>query len=343
MSASGGTRAVVAALLANLGIAVTKFVAWLLTGSSSVLAEAIHSVADSGNQALLLLGGRRAQKRATPQHPFGYGRERYIYAFIVTIVLFSVGGLFALYEAWHKLEHPNGIEDWQWVPVSVLVIAIILESFSLRTAIKESNHTRGTTSWKNFIRSAKAPELPVVLLEDFGALVGLVFALFGVVMTLATGNGVWDAVGTAMIGFLLVTIAVILAIETKSLLLGEAAAPEDVAKIEQAILSGPEIDRIIHMKTLHLGPDELLVAAKIAVRHLETGEQIARHINETENRVREVVPIARVIYLEPDIYRAAGETGTGSGAEASSGSRVQGAPTGSAPPHGGEAAHPHAG
>lgn len=343
MSASGGTRAIIAALLANLGIALTKFVAWLLTGSSSILAEAIHSVADSGNQALLLLGGRRAQKRATPQHPFGYGRERYIYAFIVSIVLFSLGGLFALYEAWHKLANPHGIESWQWVPVTVLVVAIILESFSFRTAIKESNQTRGTTSWKNFIRRAKAPELPVVLLEDFGALIGLVFALFGVVMTLVTGNGVWDAVGTGMIGFLLVTIAIILAVETKSLLLGEAAAPADVAKIEEAITSGPEIDRIIHMRTLHLGPEELLVAAKIAVRQHETGEQIARHINETEARIREAVPIARVIYLEPDIYRDGGEAGTGSGAEARSGSRVQSAPNGSAPPHRGEVAHPHAG
>jgi cation diffusion facilitator family transporter len=298
----GGTRAIIAALAANLGIAVTKFIAWLLTGSSSMLAESIHSVADSGNQALLLVGGKRAERKATQEHPFGYGRERYIYAFIVSIVLFSVGGLFALYEAYHKIRHPEAIESWQWVPVVVLLVAIVLEGFSFRTAIAESNHTRGDTSWVAFVRRAKAPELPVVLLEDAGALLGLVFALFGVALTLITDNGVWDGVGTAAIGLLLVVIAIILAIETKSLLLGEGANPEELAKIEKAILAGPGVERIIHMKTLHLGPDELLVAAKVAVPSTELAEDVARHINETESRIRAAVPIARVIYLEPDIY-----------------------------------------
>jgi cation diffusion facilitator family transporter len=302
VSAGGGTRAIIAALTANLGIAVTKFVAWLLTGSSSMLAEAIHSVADSGNQLLLLIGGRRAQRQATPEHPFGYGRERYIYAFIVSIVLFSVGGLFALYEAFHKIQHPEPIDSWQWVPVLVLVIAIGLESYSFRTAIKESNHTRGKVTWVNFVRRAKAPELPVVLLEDAGALLGLVLALFGVSLTLLTGNGVWDGVGTAAIGLLLVVIAFILAIETKSLLLGEGASPEDVRKIESAILAGAGIERIIHMKTLHLGPEELLVAVKIAVPRAERADDLAKHIDETETRIREAVPIARVIYIEPDIF-----------------------------------------
>ena len=316
MSTSGGTRAIIAALLANLGIAVTKFVAWLLTQSSSMLAESIHSVADSGNQALLLLGGRRATRAATPQHPFGYGRERYIYAFIVSIVLFSVGGLFALYEAYHKYQHPDPIDRWQWVPVTVLVVAIVLESFSLRTAVKESNHVRGRATWKQFVRNARAPELPVVLLEDIGALLGLVFALVGVSMTLVTDNGYWDAAGTAAIGLLLVAIAIVLAIETKSLLLGESATPEDVAKIEQAITEGPEVSRIIHMKTLHLGPEELLVAAKIAVRESETADEIADHIDAAEGRIRAAVPIARAIYLEPDIYSAEAaeqppKTGTG--------------------------------
>jgi cation diffusion facilitator family transporter len=307
VSTSGGTRAIIAALLANLGIAVTKFIAWLLTQSSSMLAESIHSVADSGNQALLLLGGRRAQRRATPQHPFGYGRERYIYAFIVSIVLFSVGGLFALYEAYHKLSHPEPITRWHWVPVVVLSVAIVLESFSFRTAIVESNHVRGKSSWVEFVRRSRAPELPVVLLEDLGALVGLIFAFFGVVLTLITGDGVWDGIGTAAIGVLLVAIAVLLALETKSLLLGESATPEDLAKIEAAITAGSEVERIIHMKTLHLGPEELLVAAKIAVRGHESAEDIARHINSTEARIREAVPIARVIYLEPDIYHVPAE------------------------------------
>jgi cation diffusion facilitator family transporter len=308
VSAGGGTKAIVAALLANLGIAVTKFVAWALSGSSSMLAEAIHSVADSGNQVLLLFGSRRAKREATPLHPFGYGRERYIYAFIVSIVLFSVGGLFALYEAFHKFEEAThsatrgAITSWHWLPVTVLVIAIILESFSFRTAIVESNAVRGKVSWKEFIRRAKAPELPVILLEDLGALVGLVFALFGVCMTLITGNGVWDAVGTMMIGLLLVAIAVVLAIETKSLLLGESATDEHVKAIAAAITSGPEVERVIHMRTMHLGPDELLVAAKIAVKHDETADVVAKGIDAAEARIREAVPIARVVYLEPDIY-----------------------------------------
>lgn len=303
MSASEGTRAIVAALLANIGIAVTKFVAWALTGSSSILAESIHSVADSGNQLLLLFGGRRAAREATPQHPFGYGRERYIYAFIVSIVLFSVGGLFALYEAWHKFQHPEPILSWQWVPVTVLVVAIALESFSFNTAIRESNLVRGSSSWTDFVRHAKAPELPVILLEDLAALLGLTFALFGVGMTLITENGTWDAVGTAMIGVLLVIVAVVLSVETKSLLLGEAATAEHVAAIERALTAGPEVGRIIHMRTLHLGPDELLVAAKIAVNNDASAEDIARGIDAAEARIRAAVPIARVIYLEPDILR----------------------------------------
>ncbi|WP_426302893.1 cation diffusion facilitator family transporter [Arthrobacter sp. R-11] len=300
MAANGGTKAIVAALAANLTIALLKFVAFVLTMSSSMLAEAIHSVADSGNQLLLLIGGKRAKRAASPEHPFGYGRERYIYAFIVSIVLFSVGGLFALYEAWEKFQHPHAIEgDFWWVPLAVLIGAIVAEGFSFRTAIVESNHIRGKQSWTNFIRNAKQPELPVILLEDFGALLGLVFALFGVGLTLLTGNGIWDAAGTGMIGLLLVAIAVVLAIETKSLLLGESATKEDVARIMGAIES--DGTRLIHLKTMHLGPEELLVAAKISVGAADTGEGIARAIDDAESRIRAAVPIARVIYLEPDI------------------------------------------
>ncbi|NYD79398.1 cation diffusion facilitator family transporter [Arthrobacter cupressi] len=302
MAANGGTKAIVAALAANLTIALLKFVAFVLTLSSSMLAEAIHSVADSGNQILLLVGGKRAKRAASPEHPFGYGRERYIYAFIVSIVLFSVGGLFALYEAWEKFQHPHAIEgDFWWVPLAVLIGAIVAESFSFRTAIIESNHVRGKQSWTNFIRNAKQPELPVILLEDFGALLGLVFALFGVGLTLLTGDGIWDAAGTGMIGLLLVAIAVVLAVETKSLLLGESATKEDVARIASAIESDGTV--LIHLKTMHLGPEELLVAAKISVGAADTGEGIARAIDDAETRIRAAVPIARVIYLEPDIVR----------------------------------------
>lgn len=303
MAANGGTKAIVAALAANLTIAVLKFIAFFLTASSSMLAEAIHSVADSGNQLLLLIGGKRASKAASAEHPFGYGRERYIYAFIVSIVLFSVGGLFALFEAWEKLQDPHAIEgDFWWVPLAVLIGAIVAESFSFRTAIMESNHIRGKQGWVSFVRTAKQPELPVILLEDLGALLGLGFALAGVGLTLITGNGLWDAAGTGMIGLLLVTIAVVLAVETKSLLLGESATRDDVAKISAAIEAGGH-NRIIHLKTLHLGPEELLVAAKISVGAAETGRDIAAAIDEAESRIRTAVPIARVIYLEPDLHR----------------------------------------
>ncbi|MEU2826708.1 cation diffusion facilitator family transporter [Streptomyces bacillaris] len=303
MSASGGTKAIVAALAANLSIAVAKFVAFLFSGSSSMLAESVHSLADSGNQGLLLLGGKKAKREATPQHPFGYGRERYIYAFLVSIVLFSVGGMFAVYEGYEKIKHPHEITAWYW-PVGVLVFAIIAEIFSFRTAIKESNQTRGDRSWTEFVRRSKAPELPVVLLEDLGALVGLVLALGGVGVALATGNGVWDGIGTLCIGILLIVIAIILAAETKSLLLGESAGLEEVEKIKAAVVDGDTVTGIIHMRTLHLGPEELLVAAKIAVQHDDTAVEVARAIDAAESRIREAVPIARVIYLEPDIFNA---------------------------------------
>ncbi|AZM53605.1 cation transporter [Streptomyces sp. WAC 01529] len=301
MSASGGTKAIVAALAANLAIAVAKFVAFIFSGSSSMLAESVHSLADSGNQGLLLLGGKKAQREATPQHPFGYGRERYIYAFLVSIVLFSVGGMFAIYEGYEKIKDPHEIEHWYW-PVGVLVFAIIAETFSFRTAIKESNLLRGNLSWTQFVRRAKAPELPVVLLEDLGALVGLVLALGGVSIALATGDGVWDGIGTLCIGVLLIAIAIILAAETKSLLLGEAAGVDQVEKIEKALVDGDTVTKVIHMRTLHLGPEELLVAAKVAVQHDDTAAEVAAAINAAEDRIRAAVPIARVIYLEPDIF-----------------------------------------
>jgi len=303
MAHGGGNKAIIAALSANLGIAVTKFIAYLLTHSSSMLAESVHSVADSGNQVLLLIGGKRARRAADEEHPFGYGRARYLYAFVVSIVLFSLGGLFALYEAWHKFADPHPIESWHWVPVVVLIASLAMEGTSFRTAIKEANHTRGDQSWWQYIRTAKAPELPVVLLEDFGALLGLLFALFGVGMTLGTHDGRWDAVGSAAIGLLLVCIAVVLAIETKSLLLGESASRRDVDAIKAALV-GEGVPSVIHLRTLHLGPEELLVAAKIEVTADESAAEVAHAIDAAERRVRAAVPIARVIYLEPDLRRA---------------------------------------
>ena len=313
MSAGGSNRAIIAALGANVGIAITKFIAFLLTASSSMLAESVHSLADSGNQALLLLGGRRARRSADEAHPFGYGRERYLYAFIVAIVLFSVGGLFALYESYHKgheLHATHGIPGdslltsrWWWVPIVVLLAAIVMESLSFRTAIREAGHVRGDASYLQFIRRAKQPELPVILLEDFAALVGLVFALLGVGLSLLTQNLWFDVAGTALIGLLLVSVAVVLAVETKSLLLGESASVEAEGRIAEALSATGGIDRIIHLKTMHLGPDELLVAAKVAVPRDASATEIATAIDAAESSIRTVEPIARVIYLEPDIFR----------------------------------------
>ena len=302
MSASGGGKAIIAALLANTGIAITKFVAFLFSGSSAMLAESVHSVADAGNQGLLLLGGRRARREADAEHPFGYGRERYVYAFVVAIILFSIGGVFSLYEGVSKLQDPHPLEN-AWLPIVVLLIAIVLESFSLRTAVRESNHVRGTQDWIKFVRRAKAPELPVVLLEDVAALLGLVFALFGVGLTILTGDSLWDAVGTIMIGVLLVLVAIVLGVETKSLLVGEGASIDDVRAIRKALDSHGAVTGVVHMKTLYLGPDELLVGAKVTFAAGADIERVAAIINELEVAVRGAVPAARVIYIEPGFQK----------------------------------------
>ncbi|CAN5333481.1 cation diffusion facilitator family transporter [soil metagenome] len=306
MSTEGSKRAIIAAMSANLGIAVAKFIAWGVSGSSSMLGEGVHSLADTGNQVLLLRGGSVAKKQADAEHPFGFGRERYVYAFVVSIILFSAGGVFSLYEGINKIQHPHPLEN-AWIPIAVLLIAMVLEGFSLRTAVRESNHIRGTDSWFEFIRHAKAPELPVVLLEDVAALTGLLFAFVGVVLTIITGDGMWDAIGTIFIGVLLVLVAIVLGIETKSLLVGEGASADDIVRIRDAINADSDVESLIHMKTLYLGPDELLVAAKVAFPTKMKLAEVAAAINNLEVRVRTEVPIARVIYIEPDVYVAPGE------------------------------------
>lgn len=304
MSTEGGMKAVVAALMANLGIAVSKFVAFAFTGSSSMLSEAIHSLADSGNQILLLIGNKRSKKQADSQHNFGYGRRRYVYGFVVAIVLFLVGGLFSLYEGFHKWQNPEPLDDW-WIAVLVLVVAIILESFSLRTAVKEANHARGRRSMAKFVRDSRQPELPVILLEDIGALAGLFFALIGVSLAVITGNGRFDAMGAMAVGTLLVIIAVFLAMEMTAMLVGESALPEETEAIASALESSPGVKRVIHLRTLHVGPDELLVAAKIAIAHSATGAEIADDIDDAEAKLRAAVPTAKYVFLEPDLDRGA--------------------------------------
>jgi len=301
MSGSGGSKAVLAALGANLGIAVIKFVAFAITGSSSMLAEGVHSVVDSGNQGLLIVGGRSSRRRPTPEHPFGYGRDRYVYGFLVALMLFSGGGLFALYEGIEKVRHPHHLAS-PVVAVLVLAVAVGLESFSLRTAVHESRPHKGQDSWPEFIRHAKVPELPVLLLEDVAALIGLVLALLGVGLSTLTHQAVWDGVGTLGIGALLITVAVILVIETKSLLVGEAAAPQQVRAISAALIGGG-VEGIIHLRTMHLGPEELLVGARISMAADTTFVDVAAAIDAAESRVRDVVPSARVIYLEPTLDR----------------------------------------
>ncbi|MGI8537050.1 MAG: cation diffusion facilitator family transporter [Mycobacteriales bacterium] len=308
MSAGGdghGSKVVVAALLSNAAIAVAKFVGFLVTGSSAMLAESVHSVADSGNQGLLLLGRDRAEKEADAQHPFGYGRERYFWAFVVALVLFSLGGLFSLYEGYHKLQEASegGELTSPAVAIGILMFAIVAEGFSFRTAVLESKKVKGEQSWWRFVRTSKSPELPIVLLEDFGALIGLSLAVVGVALSAVTGDLVWDALGTMAIGSLLLVIAVFLVIEMKALLIGESATATQVREIRAALVDGAAITGIIHLKTTHLGPDELLVAAKIVLAPGLSVADVANAIDAAESRARAAVPIARVIYLEPDLYR----------------------------------------
>ena len=302
MSGSGhGKKAVFAAAAANLGIALAKFVGFLVTGSSALLAETIHSVADTGNQGLLLIGARQASREADEEHPFGYGRERFFYAFVVALVLFSLGSLFALYEGVQKLRHPHEL-DSPLVAVGLLLVAVVLESLSIRTALHEARPLKGDIGWWTFIRRAKNPELPVVLLEDLGALIGLAIALVGVALVEITGNADFDAVSTLGISVLLGMIAVVLAHEMKSLLIGESATAATVREIRGALRDAPAVRRLIHLRTLHLGPEELLVGAKVELDpHLDV-EQVAAAIDETEQRLRDAVPIARVVYLEPDVF-----------------------------------------
>jgi cation diffusion facilitator family transporter len=309
VSHKGGIKAIVAAMSANLAIAVMKFVAWIVTGAASLLAEAIHSVADSANQIIMLVGGKSAQRAATAEHPFGYGRERYISAFLVAIILFSMGGLFALYEAYHKFAevrdgHPNELLEskWWWVAIVVLVGSICAESMSFRTAWIETKSARGKDSLVQFIRSSRAPELPVILLEDTAALIGLTFALFGVGLTKLTNNGYFDVIGSGLIGLLLVTVAIVLAIEIKSLLIGESARPAVIDKIARAIVSVPEITGLIYLKTVHIGPENILVTAKVAIEPGATGAGIAAAIDAAEAAVRAAEPMVGPIYLEPDVW-----------------------------------------
>lgn len=301
MAAGGGNKAVLTAMFANGGIAIAKFVAYLFTGSSSMLAESIHSVADTSNQGLLLLGGKRAQRIADDEHQFGYGRERYFWAFVVALVLFSVGGGFSLYEGTKKIRDPHEIESVAWA-IGVLLFAIVAEAYAFRTAIVAAREVKGDRGWWQYIRTARSPEIPVILLEDAGAMFGLVFALFGVGLTVVTGDPVWDGVGTLMIGILLVIIAAVLTWEMKSLLIGEAATDANIAAMTRAVRTAPHVKRIIDLRTQHIGPEELLIAGKVEFDHSLANPELADAIDTAERDVREAIPIVARIYLEPDLW-----------------------------------------
>ncbi|MDO3299826.1 cation diffusion facilitator family transporter [Mycobacteroides abscessus subsp. massiliense] len=304
MSAGGSKRAIIAALAANAGIAAAKFIGFAITGSSSMLAESVHSIADTSNQGLLLYGQRAASKEADRLHPFGYGRSRFFYSFVVALVLFTLGSVFALYEGYHKIHAPEHLQS-PIVAIVILGVAIALEGYSFRTAFVESKPLKGGASWWQFIRNSRNPELPVVLLEDTGALLGLAFALFGVGMTIVTGDPVWDGIGTVAIGVLLGIIAIVLMVEMKSLLIGEGATATQEKAILDALAGTDDVERVIHCRTQYLGPEELLVAAKIAITPSAELPRVAATIDAAERRVRAAVPIARVIYLEPDLDRSA--------------------------------------
>jgi cation diffusion facilitator family transporter len=302
MSTEGSKRAIVAAMIANLGIAIAKFAGFVFTMSSSLLAESIHSLADTGNQVLLLLGGKRSAMPPTRLHQFGFGRERYFWSFVVSIILFSLGSMFALYEGVEKVLHPHPLESPSWA-IGILAFSIVLEANSFRTAIREAKKVKGKSSWNAFIRRSKSPELPVVILEDSGALLGLTFAMAAVVTAAITGDGVWDGVGSITIGLLLGVIAIVLAIEMKSLLIGESASPEDEAQIAELISSSESVTRVIALRTQHIGPDDILVAAKVEFDGSLTIASLATVIDRIEGRVRAAVPAATRIFIEPDVVR----------------------------------------
>ncbi|WP_067571252.1 cation diffusion facilitator family transporter [Nocardia acidivorans] len=304
--ASGSRQAVLAAFAADVGITLAKFAGAAITGSGSMLAEAAHSLADSANQGLLLIGRKRAQQEPDQLHPFGYGRNRYFYAFVVALVIFSVGSLYSIEEGISKIRHQQELTD-VGIAIAILVAAMGLESYSLLTAIRASTPMKGRYSWWRFIRTTRNAELPVVLLEDSGALVGLALAFLGVGLTALTGNPLWDGIGTIAIGVLLGCIALVLIIEMQSLLIGEGATPEEERRIRAALVDGDQVTRVLNLKTQYLSPSDLLVAAKVAMKPGQDISAAALALDAAEARVREAIPAAGNVYLEPDPYRTAAE------------------------------------
>lgn len=294
----GSKTAIVAAAAANLGVAVAKAVGFALTGSAAMLAEAVHSVADTTNQGLLLLGMRRSKRPPTADHPYGYGREQYIWAAVVSLLLFSVGGLFAIYEGVHKLGEAPGEEGGFLVAIVILVVAVALEAASLTTAVREALPLRRGRSWAAFFRDAKSPELPVVLLEDTGAMIGLLLALGGVVMAHETGSPKWDGAASIAIGAMLCVIALVLILRVKQLLVGESASETDLAAMVAAAEETTGVRFVGAVRAVHLSGDELLVDLKVRFEPSLTADGVAEVTDEVERRVRAAVPSARLLFVE---------------------------------------------
>lgn len=299
-----GMGAVLAAFLANVGIGISKFVAFILTGSSAMLAEAVHSVADSSNQVLLYLGSRKAKKAPTRDHPFGFGRAHFLYAFMVSIVLFSLGGAFAVFEGVEKIMHPKMI-DAPIVAYVVLIISIILEGSALRTALKEAKTFKPKgQDWWEFLRRTKSVNHIVLALEDSAALIGLSFALLGITLSIVTANPVFDGIATLFIGLLLASVAVILFREVQSLLIGESVNVMSERTMKKIAMSVDNVNQVVDLKTLYTGPSEIFIAMKITVDEDEDVRTVSRAIDEIEAKLRHTFPIARLIYIEPDFYKS---------------------------------------
>ena len=298
--ATTGKKTILAALIANVGIAIAKFAGFAITKSSTMLAEGIHSSADSANQLLLLLGTRRAKREPSSKHPFGYGRERYFWSFVVALILFSLGSLFAVYEGIEKIRHPHALNNASWA-IGILIFGIFIESFSFRTAIVEAKTIKGETSWSKFVVRSKQPEIPVVLLEDAGALSAMVIALGAITLVKTTGEPIWDGIGTLSIGILLGVIAIILAREMHSLIIGEAASETDRLKIVSVIENNKQVVELVEMRTQHLGPEEILIGVRISFRETLQTKEIAQLINQLENDIRIELDNAGPIFIEPEL------------------------------------------
>ena len=297
MSGQGDSnRAILFALGANFVIFATKGVAAFITGSSAMLAETVHSLADCGNQLLLLLGMRQARMDPTPEYPLGYGKAIYFWSFLVALMLFSVGGMFSVYEGIHKLQHPEPIKHWYWA-AGVLVIGIIAESISMRACLAEVAKARGSRSLARWFRESRQAELVVIFGEDLAALLGLVFALVAIGLAVITGNPLWDAIGTLAIGILLIVVAVFVAIEVKAMLIGQSADPNVNAAIKNFLEQRPDVARVFSLITLQLGND-LMVAVKAQLSQTSAAKEDV--INTIERELKNQFPQVKWSFFEPD-------------------------------------------